>query len=48
MTAICYVGIEISANMQKVLLGIELTILLVLLGRRPRQGRARATHRPAT
>ena len=29
MTAICYVGIEISANMQKVLLGIELTILLV-------------------
>ncbi len=30
MTAICYVGIEISANMQKVLLGIELTILLLL------------------
>jgi amino acid transporter len=30
MTAICYVGIEISANFQKVLLGIELTILLVL------------------
>ncbi len=29
MTAICYVGIEVSANMQKVLLGIELTILLV-------------------
>src|SRR6201992_3945238 len=29
MTAICYVGIEISANMQKVLLGIELTILLL-------------------
>jgi amino acid transporter len=29
MTAICYVGIEISANMQKVLLGIELTILLI-------------------
>jgi len=29
MTTICYVGIEISANMQKVLLGIELTILLV-------------------
>src|ERR1700735_1559096 len=29
MTAICYVGIEISANMQKVLLGIELTILIV-------------------
>ena len=30
MTAICYVGIEISANFQKVLLGIELTMLLVL------------------
>jgi amino acid transporter len=30
MTAICYVGIEISANIQKVLLGIELTMLLVL------------------
>ena len=30
MTAICYVGIEISANLQKVLLGIELTMLLVL------------------
>ena len=30
MTAICYVGIEISANVQKVLLGIELTMLLVL------------------
>ena len=29
MTAICYVGIEISANMQKVLLGIELTILII-------------------
>ncbi len=29
MTAICYVGIEISANMQKVLLGIELTILVL-------------------
>ncbi len=29
MTAICYVGIEISANMQKVLLGIELTILIL-------------------
>ena len=26
MTAICYVGIEVSANMQKGLLGIELTI----------------------
>jgi amino acid transporter len=30
MTAICYVGIEISANLQKALLGIELTMLLVL------------------
>src|SRR5262249_23740887 len=30
MTAICYVGIEISANMQKVLLGIEVTMLMVL------------------
>ena len=29
MTAICYVGIEVSANFQKFLLGIELTILLV-------------------
>ena len=30
MTLICYVGIEVSANFQKVLLGIELTMLLVL------------------
>ncbi len=30
MTAICYVGIEISANFQKVLLSIELTMLAVL------------------
>ena len=30
MTFICYVGIEISANFQKALLGIELTMLLVL------------------
>ena len=30
MTAICYVGIEISANFQKVLLGIELTMLVIL------------------
>jgi amino acid transporter len=30
MTGICYVGIEISANFQKVLLGIELTMLLIL------------------
>ena len=29
MTLICYIGIEISANMQKVLLGIELTILIL-------------------
>jgi amino acid transporter len=30
MTAICYVGIEISANFQKVLLSIELVMLVVL------------------
>jgi amino acid transporter len=30
MTAICYVGIEVSANFQKALLGIELTMLMVL------------------
>ncbi|HET9898877.1 MAG TPA: APC family permease [Streptosporangiaceae bacterium] len=30
MTFICYVGIEISANFQKVLLSIELTMLVVL------------------
>jgi amino acid transporter len=30
MTVICYVGIEISANFQKALLGIELTMLMVL------------------
>src|ERR1700733_5565574 len=30
MTAICYVGIEVSANFQKVLLGIELIILVGL------------------
>jgi amino acid transporter len=30
MTAICYVGIEISANFQKALLGIELTMLILL------------------
>ena len=30
MTAICYVGIEISANFQKALLGIEVTMLLIL------------------
>src|ERR1017187_3640292 len=30
MTAICYVGIEISANFQKILLSIEIVMLLVL------------------
>ncbi len=30
MTLICYVGIEVSANFQKGLLGIELTMLVVL------------------
>ncbi|HXY43287.1 MAG TPA: amino acid permease, partial [Acidimicrobiales bacterium] len=30
MTWICYVGIEISANFQKALLGIELTMLTIL------------------
>ena len=30
MTFICYVGIEVSANFQKALLGIELTMLAVL------------------
>src|SRR5947199_9010234 len=30
MTAICYAGIEVSANFQTALLGIELTMLLVL------------------
>ena len=30
MTLICYVGIEISANFQKALLGVELTMLTVL------------------
>ncbi len=30
MTVICYVGIEVSANFQKVLLGIELIMLVVL------------------
>jgi amino acid transporter len=29
MTAICYIGIELSANSQKVLLGIELTMLVL-------------------
>src|SRR5581483_2994673 len=30
MTAICYIGIEVSANFQKLLLTIELTMLVVL------------------
>ncbi len=30
MTIICYIGIEVSANFQKVLLSIELTMLVVL------------------
>jgi len=30
MTLICYVGIEISANFQKALLGIEITMLVIL------------------
>jgi amino acid transporter len=30
MTAICYVGIEISANFQKALLGLEVTMLVAL------------------
>ena len=30
MTYICYLGIEVSANFQKALLGIELTMLLLL------------------
>ena len=29
MTAICYVGVEISANLQKVLLGVEVTVLVI-------------------
>ena len=48
MTAICYVGIEVSANFQKILLGIELTMLLVLSDSRPGQGRHRAPRRPGT
>jgi amino acid transporter len=30
MTVICYIGIEVSANFQKVLLGVEVVMLLVL------------------
>jgi amino acid transporter len=30
MTLVCYLGIEVSANFQKLLLGIELTMLVVL------------------
>ena len=29
MTAICYVGVEISANLQKVLLGVEVVVLVI-------------------
>ena len=29
MTAICYVGVEISANLQKVLLGVEVVVLVL-------------------
>ncbi len=39
MTAICYVGIEVSANFQKVLLGIELTMLVRAVHHGARQGR---------
>ena len=46
MTAICYVGIEVSANFQKILLGIELTMLFVLSIVRPDQGGAPGTRRP--
>ena len=52
MTWICYVGIEISANFQKALLGIELTMLtvmsiwaLVRVGNGQRPGRAPRSHR---
>ena len=45
MTYICYRGIEVSANFQKALLGIELVMLLVLVDHRPGQGRQR--HRAA-
>ena len=45
MTAICYVGIEVSANFQKVLLSIELVMLLVLSVTALGQGRQRLTRR---
>jgi len=32
MTLVCYLGIELSANMQKVLLGAEIAILLIFSG----------------
>ena len=41
MTWICYVGIEISANFQKALLGIELTMLTVMSDLGPHPGRQR-------
>ena len=43
MTYICYRGIEVSANFQKVLLGIEIIMLLVHVGDRAGQGVDRAT-----
>jgi len=47
MTWICYVGIEVSANFQKALLGIELTMLTVLsVWALVRVGNG--SHRPAT
>ena len=52
MTAICYVGIEVSANFQKILLSIEIIMLLVLsivalvkVGNRPRASRLSARER---
>ena len=44
MTYICYRGIEVSARIQYGLLGIELVVLVVVLGRRAVQGLHR--HRP--
>jgi hypothetical protein len=55
MMAICYVGIEVSTNGQKVPLGIELTFLILfaeLLRRRrpgnPRDGRRPGAHATTT
>ena len=41
MTYICYRGIEVSANIQKALLSIEVVMLLVFAACRPDQGRHR-------